>query len=304
MASTDKIGKIDTVNFLGQNCVPLENKILQLLITKSVGPRILSLRFTDGENLLAELPDFVTDCPGSGPYHFRGGHRLWHSPEEPNRTYLPDDSPVEIVPVDNGLLVTQDVEAKTGLQKSMEIRLSGDAPQVVITHTISNAGLWPVTCAPWAITQFKTGGVVILPQSCKETGVLPNRSLALWPYTNMSDPNVTWGQHYIMVRADMNEAFKVGFPNPRGWLAYWLDGALFVKRADFDAQSTYFDFGSSSECYCNDQFVELETLAPISTIEPGEAVTHVETWDLFGGVDCPQDEEDVRMLVQKLGLEL
>jgi hypothetical protein len=294
---------MEIVNFLGHECVSLENKSIRLIISRSMGPRILSLSFADGENLLAELPDFVIDCPGNGIFHAYGGHRLWHSPEQPARTYLPDDSPVEIVPVENGYLVTQEVETRTGLQKSMEICLQGDAPKVVITHRLSNQGLWPVTCAPWAITQLKTGGVAILPQSYEETGVLPNRSLALWPYTNLASPNVTWGQNHILVHANMDAPFKIGFPNPRGWLAYWLNGTLFVKRAKYEAQSSYFDFGSSSECYCNDQFIEMETLAPISAIEPGGCVTHVETWELHGKVDRPRDEKDVQSLVAKLRLE-
>jgi hypothetical protein len=281
----------------------LENGIIKLLVARSMGPRILSLRFAEGENLFAELPNFVIDCPGSGALHVCGGHRLWHAPEESSRTYLPDDAPVEIVPVEGGYLVTQDVETKTGLQKSMEIRLNGAVPQVIITHCLSNQGLWPVTSAPWAITQLKPGGLAILPQSCEETGSLPNRSLALWPYTNPADPNVTWGQNYILVRVNMDASFKVGFPNPRGWLAYWLNGTLFVKRAKYEAQSAYFDLGSSSECYCNDQFIELETLAPIGVINPGASVTHVETWDVYGGVDCPRDEKDAQALVEKLGLE-
>jgi hypothetical protein len=294
---------MEIVNFLGHECVSLENKTIQLLISRSMGPRILSLRFADGENVLAVLPDFVTDCPGSGTFHAYGGHRLWHSPEEPGRTYLPDDSPVEIVPVKNGYLVTQDVETKTSLQKSLEICLQGDTPRIVITHRLFNHGLWPVTCAPWAITQLKTGGVAILPQSCEETGVLPNRSLALWPYTDPSDPNVKWGRSYILVHANMDAPFKVGFPNPRGWLAYWLNGTLFVKRAKYEAQSSYFDFGSSSECYCNDKFIELETLAPIGTINPGGFATHIETWELYGKVDCPRDEKDAQSLVEKMRLE-
>ncbi|MBK8822681.1 MAG: hypothetical protein IPN58_08765 [Anaerolineales bacterium] len=295
---------MEVVIFMGHECVLLENKTIQLLISRSVGPRILSLKFTDGENIFAELPDFVVECPGSGIFHSYGGHRLWHAPEEISRTYLPDDSPVEICPIENGYRVTQDVEVKTGLQKSMEIRLTGDA-RVVITHRLTNHGLWPVTTAPWAITQLKTGGVAILPLSCAETKQLPNRTLILWPYTDLSNPNVSFGKHHILLHVDMNEneAFKVGFPNPRGWLAYWLNGTLFVKHAKYELQSDYFDFGSSSECYCNDQFLELETLAPISKIEPGACVSHVETWELFKDIDCPRDEKDVQVLVQKLGLE-
>jgi len=303
MAYAHTIEHAETVNFLGQDCLSLNNKALELLVAKSFGPRILSLRFVGGENIMAELPDTVLDCPGTGKLHIYGGHRLWYAPEEPSRTYLPDVSPVEIVPANNGYLLTQDVEAKTGLQKSMEIRLQSDVPQVVIIHRLSNQGLFPVTCAPWAITQLKPGGVAILPQSCEQTNQLPNRSLALWHYTDPSNSNVSWGKNYILLRVNMDAPFKVGFPNPRGWLAYWLNGILFVKRANYESQSSYFDFGSSSECYCNDQFVELETLAPISTINPGATVAHVETWNLYDNVDCPRDEKDAQTLVEKLGLE-
>ncbi|HEX9839440.1 MAG TPA: hypothetical protein VGA72_08845 [Anaerolineales bacterium] len=292
-----------TENFLGQECHALANKTLKLLVTRSVGPRILFLGFIGGENILAELPDFVTECPGAGIFHFYGGHRLWHAPEELHRTYLPDDSPVDIAPLENGLVVTQNAEIQTGLQKSMEICLSDEGAQVVITHRLSNQGLWPVSCAPWAITQLKTGGLAILPQTQEDTGVLPNRSLVLWPYTDMSHPHVQWGSTYILVNAKMDTPFKVGFPNPRGWLAYWFNGTLFVKQAEHQAQADYYDFGSSSQCYCNNRFLELETLAPISTIAPGASASHVETWNLYNHIDRPHDEKEVQFLVEKLGLE-
>jgi hypothetical protein len=294
---------MNTKKFLGQDCVTLENGILKLLVTRSIGPRVLFLGFAGGENLLAELPDFVTDCPGTGTFHFYGGHRLWHAPEEPSRTYLPDDEPVDISPFDGGLKVTQQTETKTGLQKSIEIQLTADSARVTLTHRLTNRGLWDVTCAPWAITQFKTGGTAIYPQIKADTGVLPNRSLTLWPYTDMTNPNVHWGSNYIIVQADMKSAFKIGFPNPRGWQGYWLNGTLFVKRADYVERAEYYDFGCSSESYLNDKFVELETLAPITTIVPGGTATHIETWDLYKNTERPQNERDVQSLADKLGLE-
>jgi hypothetical protein len=300
MSSGLKVMK--TVNFFGHDCYPLTNQTLTLLVARSMGPRILSFGFREGANILAELPDFVTDCPGAGPFHFYGGHRLWHAPEEPSRTYLPDDSAVQIDSLENGVVVTQNTEIQTGLQKSLEICLSDGTAQVVITHRLTNHGLWPVTCAPWAVTQLKTGGMAILPQVREDTGVLPNRSLVLWPYTNMSNPNVHWGSNYVLVSANLDAPFKVGFPNPRGWLAYWLNGTLFVKHAEYKQQADYFDFGSSSECYCNNRFIELETLAPIGTIEPGATALHVETWNLYKNIERPHDEKDVQLLVEKLGL--
>jgi hypothetical protein len=291
-----------TVTYSGYECRVLENDTLRLLVTRTVGPRIISFGFKGGENLFAELPDFVTDCPGTGTFHFYGGHRLWHAPEEPSRTYLPDDLPVDISAFDNGLKATQRTEPKTGLQKSIEITLTADFPQVTLTHRITNHGLWDVTCAPWAITQFKPGGMAIFPQIKTDTGVLPNRNLTLWPYTDMTNSNVHWGSNFILVQANMTSPFKIGFPNPRGWQAYWLNGALFVKHAEYNAQAEYYDYGSSSESYCNDQFIELETLAPITRIMPGDTVTHVETWNLYEDVERPQNENEVQALADKLKL--
>lgn len=293
-----------TTKFLDFNCVSLENASLALLVTQSVGPRVISLRFNGGDNLFAELSDFVTRRPDGETFHFYGGHRLWHAPENMPRTYIQDDGPVNIVPTRNGLSVTQPVETQSGIEKSILISLVEEKPQVIVRHTLTNRGLWPVECAPWAITQLKTGGVAILPQSQQQTEVLPNRSLALWPYTEISNPLVTWGNQYILVRSEMKEkVFKIGFPNLRGWLAYWHAGTLFVKRAAYDPQAVYYDFNSSSECYCNHRFLELETLAPISTLEPGASVTHAETWELYTNVDFPADEAGAQSLVEKLGLE-
>ncbi|MFN8412051.1 MAG: hypothetical protein U0Z26_06655 [Anaerolineales bacterium] len=292
---------MEIVNYAGNECCVLENETLRLLVTRSIGPRISYFGFRNGENLFAELPDFVTELPDGGVFHFYGGHRLWHAPEDLRTTYQPDDEPVEITALENGLQVTQAIQSKTGLQKSMDISLAGKS-KVIIKHHITNHGLWDVTCAPWAITQLKTGGMAILPQASHDAGVLPNRSLAMWSYTDMSNSNVTWGKDYILVKANMQSAFKVGFPNPRGWLAYWLNGVLFVKHADYINDASYYDFGSSSESYCNDKFLELETLAPISLIHPGNTVTHTETWELHKVTDCPQNENEVQSLVNELNL--
>jgi len=290
--------------FLGIDCVTLKNDSLSLMVTQSVGPRIISLRLNGGENLFAELPEGTLDCPGVGKFHFYGGHRLWHAPEEPARTYLPDDQPVEIVQVENSLKVSQQVEVQTGLEKSMRIFLPDDSPKVIIRHTLSNQGPWPVECAPWAITQLKLGGIAVLPQCTQDTGVLANRSLAVWPYTDIKDAHIQWGNRFIFVRADLESgAVKLGFPNPRGWLAYWLNGTLFVKKADFDPAAHYYDFGSSSECYCDHRFLELETLAPRLTIPLNGSVSHTETWEVFKDIDFSPDETAVQALVEDLDLE-
>ena len=295
---------MNTIKFLDFDCVPLENDTISLLVTQSVGPRVISLRFNGGDNLFAELPDFVSERPDGEEFHFKGGHRLWHAPENMPRTYVLDDGPVDIVPTRTGLSVTQQVEAETGIEKSIQISLVEDKPQVILHHTLTNRGLWPIETAPWAITQLRTGGVALLPQSQEQRPFLPNRLLTLWSYTDIANPHVSWGNRCVLLRAEIQEgAFKIGFPNARGWLAYWLNGTLFVKRAGFDAKKEYFDTNSSSTCYCNDKFLELETLAPIGTLAPGESATHTETWELYADVDFPENEDTAQAIIEKLGLE-
>ena len=291
------------VRFQNHDCFLLENNFLQMIISSSVGPRILSLNLHGKQNILAELPDFTTALPDGSAYHFLGGHRLWVAPEQMPLTYDHDDKPVEVKLWVNGVLITKKVEELSKFQKSILIKLDPEKPQISITHYLLNTGKQPVECAPWAITQFKTGGVAILPQNGIDTGFLPNRSLVIWPYTDVKDPCFKWGNNNILLEAKVDSPIKIGFPNPRRWMAYWLDGCMFIKHAPFDPQANYYDLGSSGECYCNDQFLELETLGPITSLSPGETISHMETWELFDNVENPETEEEVVSLVAKLGLE-
>lgn len=294
---------MQNISFQNYDCVALRNEKIQLIISQSIGPRILALNFHGKKNLLAELPDFTTQVPNGKPYHFYGGHRLWMAPEHMPLTYEYDDQPVQIVADGDSVLIKKDTEKDSGIEKTIRLKLDPDAAVVSVEHGLKNCGNQPLECAPWAITQFRTGGVAILPQNRTETGFLPNRSLAIWPYTDVNDPNVKWGNEFIILNAKVDSPFKIGFPNSRGWMAYWQDDFLFVKHASFDAQANYYDLGSSSECYCNDQFLELETLGPKTILEPGESVTHVEIWSLYENVVKPDHEVDVNSLVERLGIE-
>lgn len=292
-----------TTSFQNHECAVIENDELELLVPRSIGPRILSLRFRGGSNLLAELPGVVTERPDGQIYHFHGGHRLWLAPEDPMLSYGLDDQPVEVTQTEERTLIRKPVEAETGFEKSMTVTLDPGRPGLTITHRLTNLGKEARQCAPWTITQMRTGGIAVLPQANAPTGLLPNRLLTLWPYTDLSSENLTPGRDFLLLRAQMKTPFKVGFPNPRGWLACWLDGVLFVKRAAFDAAGRYVDFGCSSECYCNDRFLELETLGPLVSVAPGGTVTHTERWDLYADIPAPLDEKTARAIADQIGLD-
>ncbi|RLD05075.1 MAG: hypothetical protein DRI56_10170 [Chloroflexota bacterium] len=293
---------VKTIQYQNYQCVQLSSQTLTLLVTQSVGPRILSLQIEDGENLFAELPQKVIVRPDGRMYRFYGGHRLWHAPEDINRTYLPDNEPVEIFPLESGCRAVQPVEPETGLQKVIEIRLPAKRPVVEVEHILTNRGAKPIPCAPWAITQLKPGGVALLPQNTgpmNENPILPNRQIALWPYTDIKNPHLTLKNDVIRIDAKLADgALKVGFSNYRGWLAYWREGVLFVKRTVCHSPAEYYDFGSSSECYCAPDMLELETLGAKVILQPGESAAHKETWEVYPNFEWSDDLAEIMAFIE------
>jgi hypothetical protein len=172
---------------------------------------------------------------------------------------------------------------------------------------LSNQGLWSVDCVPWTITKLKMGGVAILPQftgHIDPDGLLANRSLVLWPYTDIASPDIRWGNRFTLVRSTSQTGpLKFGFPNPRGWLAYHGGDTLFVKYAAYDPEATYADRGASTQFYCCPDFVELETLGPHNVIQPGAYVVHREVWRIFGDISFVPSEDAAQDLSDTLQLD-
>jgi hypothetical protein len=273
----------------------LQNDYLQIeFLTEPL--RIIGLTPAGSANLLADLNDLPAVPTPYGDFHFRGGHRLWHAPEALPRTYIPD-TPVAVTQLPDGVLLESQTEPGTGIRKQIEIRLAPDQPAVTLTHTLFNDGMWPVELAPWAITQFRLGGTVILPMpvgNADPAGLLHNRQFSLWPYARFNDPRLKLGDEFILFTADaLLPPFKIGYYNPHGWIAYWLDGILFRKRFEADKNLSYPDNNCNAEMYCNDQFVELESLGPLTRLATGASIVHVETWEILKEIDfLPGDIKD------------
>ena len=263
----------------------LKNDFLQVeYLTDAL--RIIGLTPTGRTNLLADMSDAPPVPTPYGDFRFIGGHRLWHSPEAMPRTYIPDTS-VTVNEFSNGVLLEAPTEQGTGIRKQIEIHLAPDKPSITLMHTLINDGAWAVELAPWAITQFRLGGTVILPvptRNVDDAGLLANRQLSLWPYTRINDPRVKWDDEFILFKADaLMPPFKIGYFNSHGWMAYWLDDVVFRKRFEVSKEATYPDNNCNAELYCNDQFVELESLGPLLKLSPGGSINHVETWELSDG---------------------
>ncbi len=285
--------KLSKTEYRGGEALRLESRALELVIPTGLGPRITSLRSRRGRagNLFLAFP---ADEPRYHGYYLRGGHRLWHAPEDIVRTYQPDDAPPALKHLPRGAALTQPTEPLTGLQKGVRVELIGERT-VKVTHTLANRGAWPVECAAWALTMVPAGGygvVPLLPKGDHARGdLLPTYAMVPWSFTDLSLP--VWQLHRDFIGIEVakaKSAQKLGMTQFPGWSAYWRRGTTFVKYAAGIAGATYPDMGSRFEVFTNGSMLELETLGPLTTLAPGRSSTHVEYWTVLDGLPKPSSD--------------
>ena len=269
------------------DCVRLSNDTVEVVVTTGFGPRIIAYNFVGGENVLGWHPQAIIHSE-LGEYHIFGGHRLWIAPENMPKTYAPDNEPVEYFfdEAENSIRLVQMVEPVSGTQKEIVVRLAETGSEVSIKHRITNVGSEELELAAWALTIMRGGGVCEIPNEPfapygSET-LLPVRNLTVWAYTDLSDPRWSFDRELIRLRVDaqLHEPQKIGVLNKQGWARYRLADATFTKYFDYTENAVYPDMNSNAELYTAGAFVEVETLAPLVKLKPGDATEHVERWQL------------------------
>lgn len=277
--------KVEKVAYKGwPNCYRIANGEVEMIVTGDVGPRVMRFGFAGGQNVLKEFPEQLGKS-GEEKFQLRGGHRVWKAPEDPVATWAPDNVPVEVAVTASGVVAREPVEPLTGLQKEIAVEMAAAGTGVTLTHRIFNKGLFPLEFAPWALTMMAQGGVAVtgFPPRGKHPEVLEaTNPLVMWAYTDLSDKRWTFTKKYMLLRQDPAnpEPQKIGHFNPRTWAGYLLNGELFLKQIEADPTRAYPDFGCSFETFTNADFLEIETLGPLTRVAPGASVSHVERWSL------------------------
>jgi hypothetical protein len=280
------------------NCYRVANGEVELILTSDIGPRIMRFGFVGGQNFFREFEDQM-GTTGEAAWVPRGGHRLWIAPEDPVKSYAPENGPVAIKAADGVLEATQPVEPLTGVEKKLAVRMADSGSNVEIVHTLRNASGEALELAPWALSMMARGGHGIHgfpPRGTHPEDLAPTNPLVMWAFTDLSDSRWRLSKKYMVLRQDPKNSVpqKLGTWNAKTWGAYLLNGELFVKKYEALAEPTaYPDFGCCYETFTNADILELETLGPLTRLEPGTGVTHTELWGLHRDVriESWSDEE-------------
>ena len=294
-----------TTDFYGLPTRTLQNDQLRVDYLAEAGPRLVRLMAAgSADNLLAEVPAAHWPTPW-GEYHLHGGHRIAVAPEALGLSYVPDDTGLQREDLPDGVRLIRPIEAASGLSKSIEVQLQPDRPALTLRQAVCNERTEPVEIAAWSITQLNLGGIAVAP--LRVTPLMnrqrPDRQLVLWPYSSWQDERLFADDDYVWIDAQTRAAeFKVGLL-ANGWLGYWRAGVFFLKRFDPQLERQHPDLNTNAQLYCNQNFIELESLAPLTVLEPGQCSTHLETWEIYQAADVPPSIEGLNEFIRSLRLD-
>ena len=267
------------------HCLKLFDSQLELVVTTAFGPRILFCGRPGGENFFKRFENDLKH-PDPEKWHNYGGHRLWHAPEVRPRTYFPDNAPVPFAFESGKLHLDCPEETVNGIKKSITIAIKNG--QAVIEQTITNTGRWNIKLAAWGISVMAPGGRLIVPlpkyRPHGDETLQPTMPLALWSYTDMSDPRFRWGRRFIEMAENAAAdapALKFGAAIKAGFAAYELHGSFFLKRFPYEEKAEYPDFNCNFESYTQPGMLEIEALGPLTELAPGESTCLTEEWQVF-----------------------
>lgn len=273
-------------------CVSISNGTIEAYVTVDLGPRIIKFGFVDGQNFMCDNraslggkdDEVYSGFFGEGrKWENFGGHRIWLSPESYPETYTPDDKPVKYMITENGALFIPEEDVEIGIAKTLELKMAEDGTDMQVIMKVKNIEKTEKEFSIWALSVCAQNGTLIIPMNTNDTGLLSNRIISVWPYTDMSSDRIYWGKKYVTLRQDpaAQNPVKLGFDLNCG-TAYYVMGDEILRKVyeTKHPEAKYPDGGCSFETYTNAAMLEFETLGELKTVAYGEESELVENWSL------------------------
>ncbi len=261
------------------NVLFLENGSLKVGVPLNFGIRISHLYYKDSENIFFEQPLTMTALTTPDGWRVRGGHRLWVAPEG-DWCYHPDNDPISYELTASGVILRQKNDPRLNLEKTVEIVFRSE-DSIEVIHKIKNTADTEKRCALWGVTSVAPLGVEYIPLTVSEPSSAPVNKITTWYYTSLGDERAEYTREAItLTHKPTGELFKIGVGHPSGNIRYENRGVIFEKEYKIDPDGEYTDGEVSYETYMCDHMVELETLSPLYTVEPGGTAEYSEIWKL------------------------
>lgn len=254
----------------------LSNGKVELEVTLDIGIRIVHLSCCGMKNLYYRQPSDLSDgIFREHGWRLIGGHRFWIAPES-EESYWADNLPVQYALSENGVTLTQQFDPWIGIEKAMHLEFLPDGT-ILVEHIACNRADSAITGSLWGINTLAGGtGEIEFIGSGKYS---PTRTVTLWRQTNLADSRLTFSDDLVRVsHKPLSNYFKIGVYSSSGRIVHHNYGQELEIQMQPASMDQCADGGVNVEVYMNRNFMELETLGPLTTISPGASVTVREIW--------------------------
>ncbi|TDT71385.1 hypothetical protein EV215_0758 [Hypnocyclicus thermotrophus] len=269
------------------NCLKINNDFIELIVSLDFGPRILSYKLLNFDNIFYEDIDreltFSFDnfskfnLNKNEKWTLYGGHRLWIAPESSPHTYYPDNIKISYEVKDNIFSFIEPIENYLNIQKIIEIEIIDS--KVNLNHKIYNYNAFEIKLTPWTISAMKGGGMSLVPLPKKNTTPLENTLIKFWPYNDFNDERFKFVNDFAILEQNhkINSAFKYSINNESGQAFYFIDNFVFLKQCNPSKDNLITNY----ESYTNKDFLEMEFIGKTEYIPSDSYILFKETWNLF-----------------------
>jgi hypothetical protein len=247
-------GNHKAVKITGNDC--------EMIISISFGPRIVSLRRPEGDNLLYE----DTTGFGVGAWRLYGGHRFTIGPES-EASYYPDNVSCSVNQA-GGVLVISAPTRNDDLRLSIKVSESSRGCGFELLHILENYSSKTWSGALWAIT--------CIPRSANIAGYCDKNPIIYWPGTVVSNWTITDG---LLALKGGEFRGKAGWHMNEGWIsATQAQTKLTIYHGETTTTADCVDGGCNLEVFVCKDWIELETLGKAVAVLPGELAQHTQHW--------------------------
>ena len=272
------------------DAVSLANAEVETVVVPGIS-RIIHLSLPGQPNLFHVNPEWAGKAQdpamnAAGAYRDFGGAKLWNAPQKdwryawggwpPDATIESSPSVLTIGPGDAVTLVGA-ASAVVGVRFIRTLALDGDA----VLHDVEMrccAG-HPTSWGVWSVLCMRPEGTVYLP-------VPADARLWTGEAEKASPESYGWVRHggvLALAHPPAKGGQKLFCASAAGWIGYLVDGqALFITYQAADAVPAPAG-EAGSEVYACPDFIELEHIGRLETLQPGAVARFSERWHLRPG---------------------
>lgn len=302
---------LEMQRFIDERTFYLDNGTLRLGVCPALGRIVWVGSTRSPDNLLwrNEARGVLEDQAAHGWSNW-GGDKVWPAPQSDWPKVMgrrwPPDPVIDGLPWrvlerhELGCTLESPPSPYWGVTVRRQITLDPQRPRVEIRNTLTCVAERALPVNAWSVTQVRHPAYCLL-------GVGPDKMTEQpWRWLNaaveQTPPAIGVADGAVRCAPPFEPATKIGTMGR--WIAAVYPGCIFLQHAaEPDPSLTYAD-NSAVHTYADARCVELELLGPIHSLDEGEHLVHVVTWQLIERPAADHSvQQDLRAILARLAEE-